>query len=185
MRCVYYTKQMEHFLTIDETSIDADLPLSSREGYFLREAARAVVFDSDEAVALLHVTRDHYYKLPGGGIDAGEEPLQALKRELQEEIGCKAIVAHNLGTLLEQRYYQNMTQLSHCYLARVTGEKGQPAYTKKELESGFEIVWAKNIDTAIVLLESSAQTAPDNLNVVFMRMRDVAITRRAKATLQL
>jgi 8-oxo-dGTP pyrophosphatase MutT (NUDIX family) len=149
----------------------------------LREAARAVVFDADGAVALLHVGRDGYYKLPGGGIDRGESPKEALERELMEEIGCKAEVTHELGSLLEQRYYWNMTQRSYCYAARQIGKKGEPDFTDSERERGFEIVWAKNIDEAISLLEKSepSDTSEELAhNITFMRLRDVAIAKRAK-----
>lgn len=145
---------MNHFLTLDEHTIDPTRPLASREGYFLREASRAIVSDDMGAIALLHVTRDDYYKLPGGGIDAGENPLKALERELLEEIGCRAIVTSELGTVLEQRYYQNMTQISHCFTATVVGEKGEPDYTEKERAAGFEIVWTKNLNEAITLLKA-------------------------------
>jgi 8-oxo-dGTP diphosphatase len=176
---------MQPFLTLDETSIDSGLPISSREGYFMRETARAVVHDDDGRVALLHVARDHYYKLPGGGIDTGEDPLQALERELMEEIGCQAQVTHELGTILEQRYYWNMTQVSHCYIAHQTGEKGNPDFTDLERESGFEIVWAQDINQAIRLLESSADTGDAaELGIKFMRLRDVAIAKKAKDTLE-
>jgi ADP-ribose pyrophosphatase YjhB (NUDIX family) len=155
--------------------------MSSRDNYTTRLAARAVVMDDQNKVALLHVTRDHYYKLPGGGIDEGEDPRQALERELMEEIGCKAEVIDELGTVLEQRYFWNMTQVSYCFTARQIGEKSKPDFTDEERDAGFEIVWSKNIDEAITLLESSAETAdPDELEVKFMRMRDVAIAKRAK-----
>ena len=39
------------------------------KSYSLREAARAVVFDEDKNIALLHATTTDYYKLPGGGLD--------------------------------------------------------------------------------------------------------------------
>jgi len=152
----------------------------------MREAARGIVMDDDGAVALLHVARDNYYKLPGGGIDEGEEPLEAFGRELMEEIGCEAEVLHAMGTILEQRYYWNMTQISHCYVARQVGEKGEPDFTDKERESGFEIVWAKNIDEAIKLLESNDPTPhPEELkrNITFMRLRDLAIAKKAKEIL--
>lgn len=176
---------MEPFLTIDETSIDKNLEASSREGYSLREAARGIVIDANEAVALLHVTRDHYYKLPGGGIDEGEEPLDAFARELMEEIGCQAEVLHAMGTILEQRYYWNMTQISHCYIARQTGEKGEPNFTDGEHEQGFEVVWVKNIDEAISLLQQTHSESSGELarNIAFMRLRDVAIAKKAKEIL--
>ena len=34
--------------------------------------------------------RSYLWELPAGKIDAGEKPLQAAKRELKEETGCKA-----------------------------------------------------------------------------------------------
>lgn len=175
---------MKPFLTLDETSIDLHQSISSREGYAIREAARAVLIDPAGQIALLHVTHDHYYKLPGGGIDPGEKPLEALERELLEETGCQARVTHELGTVLEQRYYWNMTQISHCFVARQEGEKGTPDFTDHEKEGGFELVWAKDIDDAIRLLESSEKTADTSEpGVTFMRLRDVAIARRAKEML--
>lgn len=174
---------MKPFLTLDESSFDPMLPRANREGYFFRKAARAVVSDDNGAIALLHVSRHGYYKLPGGGIDPGETPLQALERELLEEIGCHATITHDLGTVLEQRYSCDMTQVSHCFMAQVVGEKGQPDFTETELAGGFEIVWAENIDKAIELLESSATVTEDIINIAFMRMRDTAITRRADGQL--
>ena len=172
---------MNPFLTIDETHIDPSLPVANRDGYDLREAARAVVTDNTGAVALLHVTSGNYYKLPGGGIDEDENVEDALARELMEEIGCQAEIVAPLGTVQEYRYYWNMNQLSYCYLARLVGEKGEPDFTDKERSEGFEIVWAKNIDEAIRLLESSAETAdPTALNIIFIRLRDVAIAQKAK-----
>lgn len=175
---------MQPFLTLDETSIDSNLAVSGRDGYTTREAARAVLIDPDGRVALLHVTNDSYYKLPGGGIDPGEDPLQALERELLEETGCRAEVTHELGTVLEQRYYWNMTQISHCYVARQVGQKGTPDFTELELSGGFELVWAKDINEAITLLKSSEKTAdPSHEGAKFMRLRDVAIAQRAKSRL--
>jgi ADP-ribose pyrophosphatase YjhB (NUDIX family) len=175
---------MKPFLTLDETSIDAQLPTSGRDGYSLREAARAVVMDDNNAIALLHVTRDHYYKLPGGGIEGDEDAGEALERELLEEIGTTAEIVANLGTVQEYRYYWNMNQVSYCYLAKQYGKKGTPNYTEEELNEGFEIVWAKNIDEAITLLESSEDVVYDDSdiarNVTFMRLRDVAIAKKAR-----
>jgi len=50
----------------------------------LREAARAVLFDDDDNIPLLFVAKHHYHKLPGGGIDDGENKEDALIRECRE-----------------------------------------------------------------------------------------------------
>ena len=42
-------------------------------------------------IAMVHALRDEYYKLPGGGIDAGETHPQTLIREVREETGLRVI----------------------------------------------------------------------------------------------
>lgn len=109
--------------------------------YGRREASRAIVIDENNNVALLHVTKEKYYKLPGGGIDKGESKIDALQRECLEEIGCNIEVIETVGSILEHRKIFRLNQISYCYVARVTGEKGQPQFTKEEIEDGFEQVW--------------------------------------------
>ncbi len=57
----------------------------------LRHAARALVIDSDDRILLLRVIVDDVsvWIAPGGGIETGESPLDALRRELVEEIGLR------------------------------------------------------------------------------------------------
>ena len=109
--------------------------------YKTRGASRAVVFDSDKNVALLHATKYNYYKLPGGGIEEGESPEVALKRECLEEIGCTVEIKKDLGTILEYRKKYSLKQTSYCYIANVVGEKGTPQLMEDEIEEGFQTVW--------------------------------------------
>ena len=60
-----------------------------------RNAVRAAVLDGRGRLLLLH-TRDlgnaafgQSWELPGGGIEPGETPFEAVVRELQEEIGLR------------------------------------------------------------------------------------------------
>ena len=109
--------------------------------YRIREAARAVVFDENEKVALLHATKNGYYKLPGGGIEKGEDISKALERECQEEIGCDIEVEKELGLIIEYRKKFNLKQTSYCYIAKLSGKKGTPHLMESEIEEGFETVW--------------------------------------------
>ncbi|MCC6711101.1 MAG: NUDIX domain-containing protein, partial [Candidatus Pacebacteria bacterium] len=71
--------------------------------YQIREAVRAIVIDEQNNLAILHVTNYQYYKLPGGGINPGENKLTALKRECLEEIGCEIEITAELGKIIEYR----------------------------------------------------------------------------------
>lgn len=50
-----------------------------------RVTAKALIFDGDEILLIRKPEGD--WDLPGGRLDAGEHPEQALRREIREEIG--------------------------------------------------------------------------------------------------
>ncbi|NUR87314.1 MAG: NUDIX domain-containing protein [Nonomuraea sp.] len=64
---------------------------SPQTGVSDRRAARVVCLDRDGRVLLMHwydpVSRCDVYEPPGGGLDPGETPLEAARRELTEETG--------------------------------------------------------------------------------------------------
>lgn len=110
-------------------------------GWQRREAARAVVFDEDHKVGLLHASNHDYYKLPGGGIEAGEDIKTALDRECEEELGVKVEVLEEIGQIIEYRNQIKLHQISYCFLARASSGKQTPNFTDDEKASGFEVVW--------------------------------------------
>ena len=56
----------------------------------MRQAARAIVI-KDDTLLVIHRNKygKEYYTLPGGGIDGGETPEQAIMREMHEETGLE------------------------------------------------------------------------------------------------
>lgn len=54
----------------------------------MRQAVRAIII-KDDKLLVIHRNKygQEYYTLPGGGIDPGETPEQAIMRELAEETG--------------------------------------------------------------------------------------------------
>lgn len=109
--------------------------------YPTREAARAIVFDKAENIALLFVARENFYKLPGGGKEGNESFKEALRRECLEEIGCEIDIQHEVGRIVEYRKFYTLKQVSECFMATVRGSKGEPQLTEEEIADGFEVVW--------------------------------------------
>jgi 8-oxo-dGTP diphosphatase len=170
---------VKNLLIIKEQDITPDSPVADTSTFRKRGAARAVLLDDKGEVYLLNVSNHGYHKLPGGGIDEGEDVKQALERELMEEVGCKAEIVAELGTVVEYRNYDDggLVQTSYCYLAKQVGEQVESTLEEGELAEGMFEVKAKSIDEAIALL---AQDKPDNLEGKFIQKRDLAFLKAAK-----
>jgi 8-oxo-dGTP diphosphatase len=65
----------------------------------LRVAAYAVVTDDDDRILLARWTegRRVAWTMPGGGLEPGEDPEDAVRRELREETGYSVEVGELLG----------------------------------------------------------------------------------------
>jgi 8-oxo-dGTP diphosphatase len=171
---------MKLLLTMTEKDIHPKSDIVKSANYKTRRAARAVVKNSRNQVALLKVGSHNYHKLPGGGVEKGEDLAVALERELLEEIGCKADVAAEVGKIVEYRDRWGLEQTSYCYLAAQVGSQQPTAFTDEERAEGFKVVWADTIDAAIYLLE---QDHPDNYDGLFIQLRDLTFLRVAKQLL--
>lgn len=54
--------------------------------HFVRNSVRSIII-RDGKIAMIHSLKYDYYKLPGGGIENGESPVEAMIRETREEAG--------------------------------------------------------------------------------------------------
>ena len=57
---------------------------------FVRNSARSIIIRNGK-IAMIHSLKYDYYKFPGGGIEAGENPVEAMIRETREEAGLVVI----------------------------------------------------------------------------------------------
>ncbi len=57
---------------------------------FTRDSARSIII-RDGRIAMIHSQKYDYYKFPGGGIENGENPVEAMIRETQEEAGLMVL----------------------------------------------------------------------------------------------
>ena len=128
---------MKLLKTINPENVDEN----NIPGWEYRKAARAVVFDNENKVGLLDVSSKNYYKLPGGGIEEGEDIKIALDRECEEELGVQVEVLKEIGSIIEYRAQFKLHQTSYCFLAKISSDKNAPNFTDEEKTSGFEIVW--------------------------------------------
>ena len=117
----------------------------------IRSASRAVLFDENNKIPLLFVSKYSYHKLPGGGLGKNEDKIMGLVREVKEETGCDIKIYDEVGRIIEFRYKYDLKQTSYCYIGKII-KKGKQSFTKKELREGFKLVWV-TIDEAISLLK--------------------------------
>ena len=162
---------MEQFKLINPENVSD----SEADKYLIRKAARAIVFDKNKSIALLHATKNYYYKLPGGGIEEGEDNEMALKRECKEEIGCVVKIIKELGSTVEYRKRYNLKQISYCYIAELVGEKGVPDLEQDEIDEGFETVWM-SIEDALKKVKESKPTIYEGQ---YMTARDIILIEQA------
>ena len=57
---------------------------------FSRDSARSIIIRNGK-VAMIHSRQYDYYKFPGGGIEKGESPIEAMIRETREEAGLVVV----------------------------------------------------------------------------------------------
>jgi len=117
-----------------------------------------------------------YHKLPGGGIEKDESIIEALNREIMEEVGAKIDIISEIGTIIEYRDKFNQLQISYCYLAKVNEILGSPSFTKDELSAGFQLKWM-DFEDAIVTIENDK---PNDYMGRFIQKRDLAFLIKAK-----
>ncbi|MFT4309454.1 MAG: NUDIX hydrolase [Candidatus Woesearchaeota archaeon] len=152
---------------------DKDLP-EDESTLNLREASRAILFDDNNYIPLLFVAKYDYHKLPGGGIDEGEDKAQALVRECLEEVGSRIEVSGEIGKIIEYRSKWDLKQISYCYYGKIIS-KGEPELTEKELSQGFKILWL-SLKDAISQVETDE---PKNYEGSFIQKRDLAFLKKA------
>ncbi|MDP3747862.1 MAG: NUDIX domain-containing protein [Phenylobacterium sp.] len=101
----------------------------------LVEIVAGVLRDADGRVLTVRKRRTSAFMLPGGKREPGESDLEALARELAEEIGCHLIHTKALGLFEAPAANEPDTQVRGAiYLASVDG----PIAAQAEIE---EMLW--------------------------------------------
>ena len=165
---------MELIKEIYEKDIGYDYEYSNI-AYKLRKASRSIVLNDSREIAILYVSKNKYHKLPGGGIEAGEDIKIALNREVMEEAGVEIDILGEIGAIIEYRNKHELLQISYCYYSEVRGDIVEPSFTEEEISNGFKLKWV-SLDEAISILEKDI---PDNYVGRFIQRRDLLFLKSA------
>ena len=127
--------------------------------YIDRRGAYAVIENNDKQIAVIET--GYGYFLPGGGIDCDETEVDALKRELMEEIGYQVSVLAELGAAVEfikaareEKYYQIRSKFYKAQLDSKIGEG---------IEQDHRLVWLLQEDALKLLTRQSQVWAVQNM----------------------
>lgn len=118
---------------------------------FHRKAARGIILNG-ENILMLYTERYHDYTLPGGGIDDGEDAIEGLIRELEEETGAQNIRdIREFGIYEEYRPWYKpdfdiMHMLSYCYVCTIDEQLGDTKLEDYEVKNGMKPVWLNIFD---------------------------------------
>ncbi len=160
------------------TDHDIGLEISEETKFCVRNASRAVIFNSDNKIALLSIGKHNYHKLPGGGIEEEENWQDAILREAMEEIGAPITLRGiKLGKIEEYRHRHNMHQISYCSIADLSGPLEDLNRTEEEIDNEQFPLWVA-LDEAIEIMEHDF---PGDYEGRFIKIRDLTFLKKAKS----
>lgn len=133
-----------------------------------RAAVRAVVM-RERRLLMIYSPVNGDYKFPGGGVEIGENPEIALRREVAEECGMNLTrILEGIGCIIEyaipiKNIFDVFKMTSSYYLCEIDSTVEAQRLDAYEEDLGFQPTWV-DIDTAIqtnkVILRAETKRPP-------------------------
>ncbi|MBR2283046.1 MAG: NUDIX domain-containing protein [Ruminococcus sp.] len=145
---------MKLLFEIDKKDYDPDGEV------FRRPSSRGIIF-RDGRISVIYSRKHGYCKLPGGGIEAGEDNISAMIREVREETGLrvKPETVREFGyvhRIQKGRQEPVFIQDSYYYFCEVEDIQEDTELSPEEIENDF-VPEFMELDEAIRINEEYAE----------------------------
>jgi len=124
-------------------------PPTAGKRHVLRRGAYAILPRGDDLLVTFQSAQFDEFQLPGGGVDPGESPLQALHREVWEETGWRIATPRRVGAFRRFTFMPEYDlwaeKLCEVFVARPVLALGPP------IEPDHQAVWMPRRDAARLL----------------------------------
>lgn len=159
---------MKMLLTLDLKDYTDDMPVVEKH------TVRAIIFRSGKLA--MQQSGKGEFKIPGGGVEAGESKIETLIRETREETGLIVIPSsiEEIGEILELRedvFNPGHKYICHSYFyfCNIEDEAVDTEMTESEIAKGFHPVWES--PEVICAVNDKLQSSPwQKRDTEFVRM---------------
>ena len=149
-----------------------------------RTIVRAIVFDEEDKFYFVKAVRDDDFgkatliETSGGGVEENEELLDAIKRELKEELGVEVDVICKIGVVSDYYNLIHRHNINNYFLCKVKSF-GDKNLTKEEMDDFHLSTLRLSYEEACKEYEYRANTKLGKL----ISNRELPILHRAKEIL--
>ena len=150
-----------------------------------RQVARAIVVDDDGGYYFVRAVRDDEFgaatliETSGGGVEPGEAPEAAIRRELREELGAEVEVLARIGVVSDYYNLIHRHNINHYFLCRLLSF-GNRHLTEDEMDKYHLSTLKLDYEAAVAEYERRACTPLGRL----IANRELPVLKQARALLE-
>lgn len=151
-----------------------------------RQIVRAVVFDDDKNFYFVRANRDDDFgvstliETSGGGVEEGEDLLEAIHRELKEELGIESEIICKIGVVSDYYNLIHRHNINNYFLCRAVSF-GDKHLTPEEIKDFHLSTLKMTYDEAVSEYEKRRESRLGRL----VCNRELPVLKRAKEILEL